>query len=115
MVHLVSQAGEAAGYSPANPPHRLGESPTACGGLFPSPRPYPLAEMSRSLLCSALRRYYPSRCHLHGTAPYSTRMRRGPMPNPSKGLHTGTHAPDFALTATDGTTVRLSDYRGRWV
>jgi peroxiredoxin len=37
------------------------------------------------------------------------------MPNPSKGLRSGTPAPDFALTATDGTAVRFSDYRGRWV
>ena len=37
------------------------------------------------------------------------------MPNPSKGLPPGTAAPEFTLTATDGATVRLSDYRGRWV
>jgi peroxiredoxin len=37
------------------------------------------------------------------------------MPNPNKGLPPGKPAPDFALTATDDTTVRLSDYRGRWV
>jgi len=37
------------------------------------------------------------------------------MPNPKKGLPAGTTAPDFALPAADGTVVRLSDFRGRWL
>lgn len=37
------------------------------------------------------------------------------MPNPNKGLRAGTPAPDFALPASDGSMVRLSDYRGGWV
>jgi peroxiredoxin len=37
------------------------------------------------------------------------------MPNPNKGLHTGAPAPDFALAATDGRTIRLSELRGQWV
>lgn len=37
------------------------------------------------------------------------------MPNPNKGLPAGTPAPDFALPAPDGSTVRLGDYRGGWV
>jgi peroxiredoxin len=37
------------------------------------------------------------------------------MPNPKKGLPAGTPAPDFALPAAGGSTVRLGDYRGGWV
>lgn len=29
--------------------------------------------------------------------------------------HPGDDAPDFTLPAGDGSTVRLSDFRGRWV
>ncbi len=37
------------------------------------------------------------------------------MPNPKKGIHPGAPAPDFALAATTGQTIRLADLRGRWV
>lgn len=37
------------------------------------------------------------------------------MPRDDKGLPVGAAAPDFALTRVGGETVRLSDYRGRWV
>jgi cytochrome oxidase Cu insertion factor (SCO1/SenC/PrrC family) len=30
-------------------------------------------------------------------------------------MNAGIHAPDFTLQDADGATVRLSDYRGRWV
>lgn len=37
------------------------------------------------------------------------------MPNPKMGAHPGTPAPDFALAATNGQTIRLSDLHGQWV
>lgn len=37
------------------------------------------------------------------------------MPNPKKGAHAGTPAPDFALQSTAGHPIRLSDLRGQWV
>lgn len=37
------------------------------------------------------------------------------MPRDDKGLPVGTVAPEFALAAGSGETVRLSHYRGRWV
>jgi cytochrome oxidase Cu insertion factor (SCO1/SenC/PrrC family) len=39
----------------------------------------------------------------------------GSVDSMSDVVHLGAPAPDFALPAHDGTTVRLADLRGHWV